>query len=106
MFTYTTDGIVVENIILYNILCIQFILFCFNLIGFYVILFNLFQFIMFIELYPDVVGNYVMRLYDVIKLYYGRWDRHYFIFFLIFIIFYFILFFLFSCTLMLWVIML
>ena len=79
MFTCTTDGIVVEYIILYNII---FSLFCFyfNLIGSCVILFHLFQFIMFIQLYPDVVGNYVIRLYDVINLY-GRWNSHYFILF-------------------------
>ena len=36
--------------------------FYFNLIGSCVILFNLFRFIMFIQFYPDVVGNYAMRL--------------------------------------------
>ena len=46
---------------------------------------------MFIQLYPGVVGNYVMRLYDLINLY-GRWNSHFFYFILILILFYFILF--------------
>ena len=62
--------------------------------------FILFYFIMFIQLHPDVMGDYVMRLYDVPDLmYYGRWNGH--------ILFHFIYFisFLFKYTLMLWVIM-
>ena len=55
---------------------------------------------MFIQLYPDVVGNYVMRLYDVINLY-DRWHSHCFILFLFLISF-----FLLNYTLMLWVVML
>ena len=41
-----------------------------------------FHFILFIQLYPDVMGNYVMRLYGVLNfLCFGRWNSHYFILF-------------------------
>ena len=46
---------------------------------------------MFLQLYPDVMGNYVLRLYGVFNLQcFGRWNSHYFI------IFHFIPFFLFN----------
>ena len=39
--------------------------------GYYI----LFYFILFILLYPDVMGNYVLRSYDVINLLcFGRWN--------------------------------
>ena len=96
MFTYTTDGIVVENFLLYNTMCvIQFvILFLFysflcsyTLDVMYYIYFILFHFILFVQLYPDVMGHYVLGLYGVFNLLcFGRWNNHYFI------LFYFILF--------------
>ena len=83
MFTFTTDGIVVENIILY--ICVYglfyfFLLFYlllwhyFNLdvIGIVFICSILFYFILFhlfISLYPDDMGNYVFRSCDVIASY-------------------------------------
>ena len=111
MFASTTDGIVVENFILCNILYIlQFILFCFInsysivillmlCIKFYFV-FVLFHSIMFIQLYPNVwvimllgyvmyLNSYVMA--DAIAIFY-------------FILYHFISF-LFKYTLMLWVIM-
>ena len=53
MFIHTKVGIVMENLIVYNMFC-----------GYYI----LFYFIPFILLYPDVMGNYVLRSYDVINL--------------------------------------
>ena len=99
MFTYTTDGIVVENFNLFNIfVCnsIYFILFsfylflryCYTLVVVYYILFwfVLFHFIMFIQLYPDVMGDYVMRLYDALDLlFYGRWNSHILFYFISFL---------------------
>ena len=44
----------------------------------------LFHFILFIQLYPDVMGKYVMRLYGVLNLLcIGQWNSHYFIFYFI-----------------------
>ena len=107
MFTYTTDGSVVENFLLYNIMCfIQFVLFLFYsfLWCYYAldvmcyIYFILFHFILFVQLYPDVMGHYVLGLYGVFNLLcFGRRNSHY--------LFYFILFYLFNYTMMLWVIM-
>ena len=109
IFTYTTDGIVVENCLLYNIMCvIQFVLFyvlfysflwsCYALDVMYYMYFILFHFILFVQLHPDVVGHYVLVLWVVFNLLcFGRWNSHY--------LFYFISFCLFNYTLMLWVIM-
>ena len=73
MFIHTTDGIVVE------ILFIIILIVWFNLILFYsydvviplmscVLYFISFHFIMFILSQLDVMGNYVLRSYDVINL--------------------------------------
>ena len=80
MFTYTTDGIVVENFVLYNILCvIQFKLFYFILIyscGVVVLLMLyiifLFHFISLCLLNYTLMlwVNYFMRLYGVFDLTY------------------------------------
>ena len=77
MFTFTTDGIVVENIILYNFVYDLFSLFyllivmLFNLdvTGIVFICFILFHFISIISTYHDVIGNYVLRSCDVIASY-------------------------------------
>ena len=53
----------------------------------YYIYFFLFHFILFVQLYLDVMGHYVLGLYAVFNLLcFGRWNSHYFI------LFYFILF--------------
>ena len=44
--------------------------------GITIILYSIsFHFILFIQLYPDVVGNYVLRLFGVLNLLcFGRWN--------------------------------
>ena len=77
MYTFTTDGIVVENIILYNFVYDLFSLFYLLIVmlfnpdvtGIVFICFILFHFISFISTYHDVIGNYVLRSCDVIASY-------------------------------------
>ena len=75
--------------VLYILCVIQFILLssysiCSCAVVILLMLCVIFYFILFhsfIQLYPDVMGNYVMRLYGVLNLLcIGRWNSHYFIF--------------------------
>ena len=46
----------------------------------WVLYFILFYFILFILLYPDVMGNSILRSYDLINLLcFGRWNSQIFI---------------------------